>query len=57
VGELWKMANWIWMQFGMVSGVCRGMDVLDGGGNRRRKSSSFGVNMGHPTVTTGDFVA
>jgi len=25
-----KMADWIWMPFGMVSGVGRGMSVLDG---------------------------
>jgi len=24
------MAEWIWMPFGMVSGVCRMMGVLDG---------------------------
>ena len=45
------------MPFGMVSGVGRGMGVLDGGGNRRRKSGSFGVNLGRPIVTSGDFVA
>jgi len=25
------MADWIWMPFGVVSGVGRGMGVLDGG--------------------------
>jgi len=28
-----KMADSIWMPFGMVSGVVRGMSVLDGGGD------------------------
>jgi len=35
----------------MVSGVSRGMGVLDGGGNRRRGTGSFGVNLGRPIVT------
>jgi len=33
------------------------MDVLDGDGDRRREESVLGVNLGHPIVTTGDFVA
>jgi len=45
------------MPFGVVSGVDRRMDVLDGDGGRRRERSSFGVNVGHPIVTNGDFVA
>jgi len=52
-----KMADWIWIQFGVVSGVGRGMGVLDGGGDHRRGRGSFGVNVGHPIVTNGDFVA
>ena len=32
-----KMADWIWMPFGVVSGVGRGMCVLDGGGDRQRR--------------------
>jgi len=43
------------MPFGMVSGVGRGMGVLDGGGDRRRARGSFGVNLGRPIVTNGDF--
>jgi len=31
--------------------------VLDGGGYRRREGAVLGVNLGHPTVTNGDFVA
>jgi len=37
--------------------VGRGMGVLDGGRDRRMGSGSFGVNVGHPIVTNGDFVA
>jgi len=36
-----KTAEWFRMPFGMVNGVGRGMDVLDGGGDRRRGSCSF----------------
>jgi len=31
--------------------------VLDGSGDRRRGRCSFGVNLGRPIVTSGDFVA
>ena len=31
------------------------MGVLDRGGDRRRESGSFVVNLEHPTVTDGDF--
>ena len=44
------------MLFGVVSGVGQGMGVLDMGGDRRRGRRSFGVKVGHPTVTNGDFV-
>jgi len=37
-----KMADWIRMPFGMVSGVGWGMGVFDGGGDFRRGSGSFG---------------
>jgi len=40
----------------VVNGVSRGMGVLDFGGDRRRGRGSFGVNVGHPIVTNGDFV-
>jgi len=33
------------------------MVVLDFGGDRRRGRGSFGVNVGRPIVTNGDFVA
>jgi len=51
------MADWIWISFGVVSRVGRGMGVLDGGSNCRREGQFLGVNLGHPTVTDGDFVA
>ena len=37
----------------MVSGVGRGIGVLDGGGDRRRGMGCFGVNLGHPIVPVG----
>ena len=40
---------------GMVSGVGRGIDVLDGGGCRRRGRDSFWVEFGRPVVTNGYF--
>jgi len=42
VGELWRTADWVWMPFGMVSGVGRWMGVLDEGGDRRRGTGSLG---------------
>jgi len=41
------------MLFGFMSGVSRGMGVLDGGGDHRRGKDSFGENVGHPIVTNG----
>jgi len=43
---LWKVyfgktANWIWMPFRMVSGISRGMGVLDEGGDRQRGRAIF----------------
>ena len=34
------------MPFEMVSGVGRGMAVLDGGNDRRRERGQFGVSLG-----------
>ena len=45
------------MPFGVVSGVGLGMGVLDFGGDRRRERGSLGVNLRHPIITNGDFVA
>ena len=39
------------MLFGVVSGVSRGMGVLDGGGDRRRGRGSFDGEIGRPIVT------
>jgi len=44
------------MPFAVVSGVSRGMGVLDRGRDRRRQRV-IGVNVGHLTVTNGHFVA
>ena len=52
-----KMADWIQMPFGVVSGVRHGMGVLDFGGDRRRGRGSLGVNLRRPIITSGDFVA
>jgi len=41
-----KTADWIRMPFGVVSGVDRGMGVLDGGGDRRREEVVFGSEFG-----------
>ena len=38
-----KTADWIWMPFGAVSGVGRGMDVINGGGDGGRGMVRFGV--------------
>jgi len=39
-----KMADWIGMPVGVVSGVWLGMGVLDFGGDRQRGRVSLGVN-------------
>jgi len=41
-----KTADWIRMPFGMVSGVGRGMGVLDRGGYHRKARGSFGGEFG-----------
>ena len=41
--------------FGVVSVFGLGRGVPDFGGDRRRGRSSFGVNLGRPTGTSGDF--
>jgi len=45
------------MPFGVLSGVGRGKGVLIGSGDRGRRRVSFEVNVGHPIVTNGNFVA
>jgi len=44
------------MLFWVVSGVGRGMGVLDGVEIIKREGAIFVVNVGHPIVTSGDFV-
>jgi len=51
------MGEWIGMPFGVVSGLGLGRCVLDFGGDRRRGRGSLGVNLRHPIVTNGEFVA
>jgi len=48
-----KTADWIRMPFGLVSGVGRGMGVLDGGGYRRREGAVLDINVGRPIETNG----
>jgi len=36
-----KTADWIWMPFGVMSGVSQWMSVLDGGGDCQRERGSF----------------
>jgi len=45
------------MPFGMVSGVGRGMAVLDGVVIVEGEGADFGMNLGRPILTNGDFVA
>jgi len=37
-----KTADWIWMPFAVVSGIGRGMGVLDGAGDRRSEGRFWG---------------
>jgi len=41
------------MPFGVVTGISRGMGVLDGSGDRRRGRDSFGGDFGIPIATNG----
>jgi len=43
------------MPFGVVSGVGRGMGVLDGVADRRREGTVLVVNLGRPIITNGAF--
>jgi len=43
------------MPFGVVTGIGRGMGVLDGSGDRRRGRTVLGVNLGRTIVTNGAF--
>ena len=53
-----KMADWIQMPFGVVSGVSRGMGVLDWGGRLEiveEEGAGLGMNAEHRIVTNGVF--
>jgi len=52
-----KTAEWIQMPFRVVSGVGRGMGVLDGVVIVEQKGAVLCVNLGRTIVTNGDFVA
>ena len=45
------------MPFRVVSGVGRGIGVLDGVEIFEGVEADFGINVGDPIVTNGDFVA
>ena len=45
------------MPFGVVSEIGRGIGVSDGVVIVEGEGSVLGVNLGHPIVTNGDFVA
>jgi len=45
------------MPFGVVSGVGRGMGILDGVVIVEGEGAVLEVNLGCPIVTSGDFVA
>ena len=45
------------MPFRIMSGVGRGIGVLDGCGYLQRGRAVLGVNLGRPVVTNGDVVA
>jgi len=50
-----KTADCIWVPFEVVRGVGREIGVLDGVKSSKGRGT-FGVNVGHPIVTNGDFV-
>ena len=52
-----KMAEQIRMPFGVVSGVSRGMGVLDGVFIIKGEWAVLRLNVGHLIVTNGAFVA
>ena len=61
MGTLWRsraeVRELIELSFGGVSGMGSGIRVLDRGYDRRKERDSFGVNLGHPIITNGGFVA
>jgi len=45
------------MPFGVVSGVGRGMGVLDKGGDGLREGAVLGMDVSRQLVTNGKFIA
>ena len=52
-----KTADWIIIPFGVVSGIGRGMGVLDGVAIVEREGAVSSVNLERPIVTNRHFVA
>jgi len=54
-----QMTDWMWVPLEVVSESVEGgvYQMGTGSGGRRRERGSLGVNVGHPIVTNGDFVA
>jgi len=52
-----KTTDWIRIPVGVVSGVGLGMGVLDGVEIVKGEGAVFGINVRHPIITNGDFVA
>jgi len=52
-----KMADWIWMPFGVVSGVGREMGVSDGVEIVEGKGAVLWINVGQTKLTSEEFVA
>jgi len=50
-----KMADWIRMPFGVLTGIGRGMGVLNGVVIVKGEGAILGVNLGHPIITNGAF--
>jgi len=44
------------MSFGVVNGVGRWMGVLGRGGDRQKEKAVWGLNVGHPIATNGEFL-
>jgi len=57
MGELWKMADWLWIPFRVVSGVSCRMGEIDRVEIVKWEGTILEVNVGYPTVTNGHFAA
>jgi len=51
------MADWLWMPFGVVSGVSCRMGELDRVEIVKWEGTVLDINVGYPIVSNGDFVA